>query len=64
MPVLHSTKLYQFFKFMENRVVAKSVLKERGLKKIRLGVEGENFYFCFSNNFKDLSNIKVFGTSC
>lgn len=38
--VIHSTVLYRFFKYIENRDVAKSVLKERGLKKIRLGIEG------------------------
>lgn len=39
-PVIYSTKLYRFFKYIENRDVAKSVLKDRGLKKIRLGIEG------------------------
>lgn len=39
--VIYSTKLYRFFKYIENRDVAKSVLKDRGLKKIRLGIEGE-----------------------
>lgn len=38
--VIYSTKLYRFFKYIENRDVAKSVLKDRGLKKIRLGIEG------------------------
>lgn len=33
--------MYRFFKYIENRDVAKSVLKERGLKKIRLGIEGK-----------------------
>ena len=32
--------MYRFFKYIENRNVAKQVLKERGLKKIRLGIEG------------------------
>ena len=32
--------MYRFFKYTENRNVAKQVLKERGLKKIRLGIEG------------------------
>ncbi|XP_004685304.1 PREDICTED: BTB/POZ domain-containing protein 10 [Condylura cristata] len=40
----YSTKLYRFFKYIENRDVAKSVLKERGLKKIRLGIEGYPTY--------------------
>ena len=38
--VAYSTSLYRFFKYFENRDVAKEVLKERGLKKIRLGIEG------------------------
>jgi BTB/POZ domain-containing protein 10 len=38
--VVYSTHLYRFFKYAENRDVAKHVLKERGLKKIRLGMEG------------------------
>uniref|UniRef100_A0A2I3HHB5 BTB domain-containing protein n=1 Tax=Nomascus leucogenys TaxID=61853 RepID=A0A2I3HHB5_NOMLE len=37
------TKLYRFFKYIENRDVAKSVLKNRGLK-IRLGIEGYPTY--------------------
>ncbi|VDK18036.1 unnamed protein product [Anisakis simplex] len=44
--VVYSTHLYRFFKYAENRDVAKQkpysiyqVLKERGLKKIRLGME-------------------------
>ena len=39
--VVYSTSLYRFFKYFENRDVAKEVLKERGLKKIRLGIEGD-----------------------
>ncbi|CAD6195272.1 unnamed protein product [Caenorhabditis auriculariae] len=38
--VVYSTHLYKFFKYAENRDCAKQVLKERGLKKIRLGMEG------------------------
>jgi len=38
--IIYSTPLYRFFKYIENRDVAKHVLKERGLKKIRLGIEG------------------------
>lgn len=41
-PVLYSTKLYRFFKYIENRDVAKALLKERGLKNIRIGIEGES----------------------
>lgn len=35
-----STELSRFFRYIENRDVAKNVLKDRGLKKIRLGIEG------------------------
>ncbi|XP_028968226.1 BTB/POZ domain-containing protein KCTD20 [Galendromus occidentalis] len=42
--IVHSTTLYRFFKYIENRDVAKTVLKERGLKKIRLGIEGYPTY--------------------
>lgn len=35
-----STAIYRFFKYIENRDVAKQVMKDRGLKKIRLGIEG------------------------
>lgn len=40
--VVYSTHLYRFFKYIENRDVAKQLLKERGLKKIRLGIEGRS----------------------
>ena len=32
--------MHRFFKYIENREVAKQVLKERGLKKIKIGIEG------------------------
>uniref|UniRef100_A0A7E4W6G8 BTB domain-containing protein n=1 Tax=Panagrellus redivivus TaxID=6233 RepID=A0A7E4W6G8_PANRE len=38
--VVYSTSLCKFFRYAENRDVAKEVLKERELKKIRLGMEG------------------------
>ncbi|XP_045080042.1 BTB/POZ domain-containing protein KCTD20-like [Coregonus clupeaformis] len=38
--ILYSTKLYRFIKYIENRNVAKALLKERGLKNIRIGIEG------------------------
>lgn len=38
-----SNAMYRFFKYIENREVAKCVLKDRGLKKIRLGIEGKTF---------------------
>ncbi|XP_033740636.1 BTB/POZ domain-containing protein 10-like [Pecten maximus] len=42
--IIYSTSMYRFFKYIENRDVAKQVLKERGLKKIRLGIEGYPTY--------------------
>ncbi|XP_002731387.1 BTB/POZ domain-containing protein 10-like [Saccoglossus kowalevskii] len=42
--IIYSTLMYRFFKYIENREVAKQVLKERGLKKIRLGIEGYPTY--------------------
>ncbi|XP_076225567.1 BTB/POZ domain-containing protein KCTD20-like isoform X2 [Nomia melanderi] len=41
---VNSTAMYRFFKYIENREVAKQVMKERGLKKIRLGIEGYPTY--------------------
>ncbi|XP_058802424.1 BTB/POZ domain-containing protein 10 isoform X3 [Phymastichus coffea] len=41
---VNSTVMYRFFKYIENRDVAKQVMKERGLKKIRLGIEGYPTY--------------------
>nr|XP_027204383.1 BTB/POZ domain-containing protein 10-like [Dermatophagoides pteronyssinus] len=38
--IIYSTPMYRFFKYIENRDVSKQVLKDRGLKKIRLGIEG------------------------
>lgn len=42
--VVNSTCLYRFFRYIENRDVAKQVLKDRGLKKICLGIEGYPTY--------------------
>jgi len=43
----------RFFKYIENRDVAKQVLRDRGLKKIRLGIEGTTrlWFFRVQNNF-------------
>ncbi|XP_015124883.1 BTB/POZ domain-containing protein 10 isoform X3 [Diachasma alloeum] len=41
---VNSIAMYRFFKYIENRDVAKQVMKERGLKKIRLGIEGYPTY--------------------
>jgi len=38
--IVNNTALYRFFKYFENRDVAKDVLIERGLKKVKLGIEG------------------------
>lgn len=37
---IKSTPMYRFFKYVENREEAKAVLRERGLKKVKLGIEG------------------------
>ena len=37
---IKSTAMYRFFKYVENREEAKAVLRERGLKKVKLGIEG------------------------
>ncbi|CAD5122068.1 DgyrCDS10519 [Dimorphilus gyrociliatus] len=42
--VIKSAPMYRFFKYVENRDVAKSVLKDRRLKKVRLGIEGYPTY--------------------
>lgn len=42
--VIYSSQLYRFFKYIENRDVAKMVMKDRNLKKIRLGIEGYPTY--------------------
>lgn len=42
--IISSTSLNRFCRYIENRTVAKQVLKERGLKKIRLGIEGYPTY--------------------
>ncbi|BFZ09983.1 hypothetical protein BsWGS_13022 [Bradybaena similaris] len=42
--IVNSTCLYRFFRYIENRDVAKQVLKDRGLKKICLGIEGYPTY--------------------
>ncbi|XP_040564761.1 BTB/POZ domain-containing protein KCTD20 [Lepeophtheirus salmonis] len=35
-----SSPMYRFFRYVENRDVAKHVLRKRGLKKVKLGIEG------------------------
>ncbi|KAL4233372.1 BTB/POZ domain-containing protein 10 [Mactra antiquata] len=42
--IIHSGNMHRFFKYIENRDVAKQVLKERGLKKIKIGIEGYPTY--------------------
>lgn len=50
---VNSTAMYRFFKYIENRDVAKQVLKDRGLKKIRLGIEGKLFKNKYENYNKN-----------
>ncbi|CAH8616232.1 unnamed protein product [Heterobilharzia americana] len=38
--IIYSTQMFRFLKYIENREVAKQVLLERSLKKIRIGIEG------------------------
>ena len=38
--VVKNNEISRFLKYIENREVAKAVLQEKGLKKIRLGIEG------------------------
>ena len=48
---VHSNELCRFFKYFENRDIAKDVLREKGLKKIRIGVEGSSsihYFFALS----------------
>jgi len=38
--VVHSTALIRFMKYHENRKIAKSLMRRRGLKHVKIGVEG------------------------
>ena len=49
--------MYRFLKYIENREIAKQVLIERGLKKIRIGIEGA---FCHTHNFLIAALFVVF----
>ena len=46
---VYNSELNRYFKYFENRDIAKEILQEKGLKKIRIGVEGrrntEQCYF-------------------
>lgn len=42
--VIFSSQMYRFLKYIENREIAKQVLQERGLKKIRIGIEGRRLF--------------------
>ena len=39
-PGVYDNDLYRYFKYFENRDIAKEILREKGLKKIRIGIEG------------------------
>lgn len=59
---VNSTTMYRFFKYIENRDVAKQVLKDRGLKKIRLGIEGICLFVLISwSNVNTSSMLVYFG---
>jgi len=38
--VVHSTSLLRFLKFYDNRVIAKTTLRTKGLKHVKIGIEG------------------------
>lgn len=57
--VIYSTQMYRFFKYIENRDVSKQVLKDRGLKKIRLGIEGTLFVY-FETSFFIITFISFY----
>jgi BTB/POZ domain-containing protein 10 len=38
--VVHSTALVRFLKYHENRRIAVTVMKSRGMKSVKIGVEG------------------------
>ncbi len=61
MIAVNSTALYRFFKYIENRDVAKQVLKERGLKKIRLGIEGYPTYKEKVHIYSGLNTLMIRG---
>ena len=37
-----NSELCRFFKYFENRDIAKDALRDKGLKKIRIGIEGKS----------------------
>ena len=41
-PGVTNSELCRFFKYFENRDIAKEMLREKGLKKIRIGIEGQS----------------------
>jgi hypothetical protein len=60
--VIHSSALSRFLKYPENRDIAKTVLKERGLKKIKISSEGtiidlvSSLYLCLCSIFRIVSH--------
>ncbi len=40
-----NSEIYHFFKYFENRDITKDVLRDKGLKKIRIGIEGNIKFF-------------------
>ena len=41
-----SSELLRFLKYFENREIANEVLREKGMKKVRFGVEGTYLRMC------------------
>lgn len=54
--------MYRFLKYIENREIAKQVLTERGLKKIRIGIEGQSIYsvLIIKKSVIDISTLPKF----
>ena len=51
-----STDLYHYFKYHENRDIAKDVLRDKGLKKIRIGIEGTMMQKCIYDSLHNYHN--------
>ena len=46
--------LYRYFKYFDNRDIAKEVLRDKGLKKIRIGIEGKSSISCGEILYSDV----------
>ena len=55
-----NSELCRFFKYFENRDIAKDTLREKGLKKIRIGIEGEaHAHACAHTHTHTYSHLHV-----